>query len=275
MHTVTTSTHAAHTTASLLAAHIHMVGGVQDMKQQHPRCADAIECHIQQKLQSLGTVIDSAAGITDACVKNGGLNGTVRFLLQAAAANRANSIRSDSTSSHRAAGASDRASSSGSASVDANRPKSAGLGATRTSSDSTESGTKRKSNTDEELLAGKVRMAINTRMTYLQRRKMQKMSKWLDDAWLRQHVVYDTTPQRLVLGNGMVLRARSRRQHMPDALWEELQAALVRIESEVAQSPLNVIEPPGGRWINDAMDRLEGRGRFTTLPGVPGGRVPS
>lgn len=255
------------------------------MKLQSPRYADAIERRIKFKLKSLGSAIDSLAGITGAYAKHHGINGTMRVLIQATAANSPLITLGGNSTSGGAIGATpDGGSVSGAPAGDANQLNAAGLDANSTSaggssgsSDSTKmtaSGAKGKGSKGERS-AGGVRRMINTRMTYTQRRKLKKMRKWLDDVWLRQHVVYDTLPHRLVLGNGMTLPARSRRQAMPDALWEELNGALQRIEEEVVQSPLSAPEPPGGWSLNARIDSLEGLGRFTTLPGVPGSWVPS
>lgn len=45
---------------------------------------------------------------------------------------------------------------------------------------------------------------------YPVRQKLRKMRKWLDDDWVRAHVVPQTGPWQFVLGNGMVLPSRTR-----------------------------------------------------------------
>lgn len=260
---------------------------VQDMKLQHPRYADAIEGRVKEKLASLGSAIDGFAGIIDACAQHGGINGTVRALLQATGANSTNThtLDGDTTSSHLTAGLERRPATEGggygvpgAATTGDSKSRSPGLQSGAIASSSTPArtadGDASAKGKRHKQSRGAVWRLIQQRMTYAQRRKLRKMSKWLDDAWLRRHVVYDTLPDRLVLGNGMSLPARSRRPLMPDALLEELQAAFERIEKEVADSPLNTPEPAGGWAVNAGIDRL-GRGRFTTLPGVPGSWVPS
>lgn len=41
-------------------------------------------------------------------------------------------------------------------------------------------------------------------------RKLRRLRKWMDDDWVRAHVVPQTGPWQFVLGNGMVLPSRTR-----------------------------------------------------------------
>lgn len=237
------------------------------MKQKYPLHADAIESCISDKLKPLGTVIDSTGGIVDAYVKHGGLDGTLRMLLQAAAANKSAEIANTGTATT-ASNADSRTASSAVSGKDSKLSQS-GAGSTRSSPPSGPADSKEAGNGAAEdstsLSAGSVRRMINKRMEYSQRKQIKKLGKWLDDEWLKKNVAYATSRERLVLGNGMMLASRSHKEPMPNELWEELQAACERIQIDIdrlASSRPGVPETGSG-------------GRFITLPGVPGSWVPS
>eukprot|EP00892_Ulva_mutabilis_P001631 jgi/Ulvmu1/11469/UM077_0013.1 len=63
-------------------------------------------------------------------------------------------------------------------------------------------------------------------------RKLRKMRKWLDDDWVKAHIVPQTGPWQFVLGNGMVLPSRTRhgqtslrRLKAKKRLWKDFKAA--------------------------------------------------
>jgi hypothetical protein len=255
----------------------NVFGLLQDMKLQRPQHPDAIERFINEKIKSLGTVIDSTAGITDAYAKHGMLNGTIRTLLRAAVARRSNSSLNSPLSllvdraAGRGASKSDRGSASGAAAGDG-IGKSSGNNASASKSNSLDSaapGAKGQRRTGE-VPPAVVRGSITRRMTYTQRRKVNKVRKWMDDAWLRQHIVYDTTPSRLVLGNGMMVAARARKPLLPDDIREYLEGEFSRIEDEVARSRSSHAEQPQGWAIGRGVGSQQVRKPRTTLPGVPG-----
>ena len=55
-------------------------------------------------------------------------------------------------------------------------------------------------------------LEIAREMHHPVRRKMRRLAKWLDDEWLKGRIVPDTTQDRLVLPNGMVLHSKSMTQ---------------------------------------------------------------